>query len=109
MTQTEFKDRLWRAWLLLQNARGERVTQVDIAQRMTDLGYPQKQASVSMWFRGAAIPDRRETYVGLAKVLSWGERGEKGWVDPGWLMFGSETDAKGPEDGIASWTAEPHP
>jgi hypothetical protein len=97
MTQAGFSGRLWRAWLLLQNARNERVTQVQIAAELTEAGVPMKQAAISAWFR-----------VALAKVLSWGERGERGWVDPAWLMFGPETEAKGPED-ISNWTAEPHP
>jgi hypothetical protein len=109
MTQTEFKDRLWRAWLLLQNARGQRVSQSDIAREMTEVGEPIKQGAVSAWFRGDSEPDRRAVYVALAKVLSWGERGGQGWVDPAWLMFGDETDAHGPENGTAGWTAEPHP
>ena len=108
MTQTEFRDRLWRAWLLLQNARQQRVSQVRLAAMMTEVGVPLKQGAVSAWFRGDSEPDRREVYVALAKVLSWGERGERGWIDPAWLMFGDETEAKGPDD-MADWTPEPRP
>jgi hypothetical protein len=108
MTQAGFSGRLWRAWLLLQNARNERVTQVQIAAELTEAGVPMKQAAISAWFRGEAEPQSRKSWVALAKVLSWGERGQRGWVDPAWLMFGDDTEAKGPED-LSSWTAEPHP
>jgi hypothetical protein len=108
MTQTGFRERLWRAWLLMQAARGQRVTQTQVAEMLTEAGYPMKQPAVSAWFRGDSEPDRREAYVTLAKVLSWGERGERGWIDPAWLMFGDETEAKGPDD-MADWTPEPRP
>jgi hypothetical protein len=109
MAQTGFSGRLWRAWLLLQNARNERVTQVQLAAEMTEVGVPMKQAAISAWFRGEAEPRDRESFIALAKVLSWGERGQRGWVDPAWLMFGDETEARGPEDGTAGWTTEPRP
>ena len=109
MTQAGFSGRLWRAWLLLQNARGERVTQVMLASEVTAQGVEVKQAAISAWFRGDTEPRDRETYIALAKVLSWGERGQRGWVDPAWLMFGDDTEAHGPEDGTNGWTAEPRP
>lgn len=105
VSQTEFRDRLVRAWLELQVAKNDRVTQSEIAAWMTELGVPMTQGSVSAWFRGDAGPRDLKTYICLAQVLSWGPRGEKGWIDPGWLAFGDASDAPDPGTNGGAWRA----
>lgn len=112
MTGTEFQHRLWDAWLTLQREyvrRGrERPTQKWLAQAMTEAGSPIGQGGVSEWMRGKAAPATCRVYVTLAKVLSWGERGSSGWIDPGWLAFGEDSDAPPPDfHGGAQWTTIP--
>ena len=112
MASTDFRERLWDAWLTLQREcvrRGlDRPTQQWLSQRMKELGEPRGQGGISDWFRGNTTPSDVRTYVILAQALSWGERGEQGWVDPGWLCFGEETNALPPEfHGGARWEAMP--
>jgi hypothetical protein len=109
MAVTDFKDRLLHVWLDLQRARNDRITQVWIAQEMTRRGVSMTQGSVSSWFRGESLPRDLQTYVVLAQVLSFGPRGKRGWVDPGWLAFGEGTDAPAPEGSIGLWTAMQQP
>ena len=96
-----FRDRLLDAWLGLQRARRDRVTQGWIAREMAKRDVSMTQSGISGWFRGEATPSDTRTYVVLAEVLSWGERGKPGWVDPGWLAFGDDSLAPPPE--IGAW------
>jgi hypothetical protein len=100
-----FSARLWRAWMLLQASRGLRMSQVQLGQELVRNGIPVSQATISGWLNDRAFPGTPELMVRLARTLSWGKRGERGWVDPGWLMFGAETEATGPDE--ESWAPEP--
>jgi hypothetical protein len=109
MTGTEFRDRLWDVQLKLQRLRrdGQRPTQAWIAREMTARGVSISQTAISSWFSGGTTPGDLRTYIVLAQVLSWGERGTDGWVDPGWLAFGEDTDARPPALDAGGWTPIP--
>ena len=97
-----FRDRLFRAWALLQAKLGRSVSQSWLAQRMADeLGQASvSQSTISGYFTGKFQPDTIDRWVALAKVLE---------VDPGWLAFGDDSQAPPPPNPFPSPKPVPRP
>lgn len=99
VTGEGFRTRLFLASLAKARELKRNVTHPEIAQGVAEvLGEPAKQPStVGRWFKGT-LPDLRTT-AALASYLG---------CDPGWLAFGEESSALGPDDHVAA-AAEPVP
>jgi transcriptional regulator with XRE-family HTH domain len=83
-----FRDRLFLAWSLWQGRHKRTLTQAELGELVGRVGGEAvAQNTVSGWFR-SAIPDLHDLEH-LAKALE---------VDPGWLAFGSASDASRPDD-----------
>jgi transcriptional regulator with XRE-family HTH domain len=87
-----FRDRLFRAWQLLQVRQQGILSQAWLGAEVgRELGAaePVTQSTISKWMSGASAPQDTDTMVALAKVLE---------VDPGWLTFGAASKAPAPHD-----------
>lgn len=87
-----FRDRLLRAWALLQLREGGILSQTWLAGEVArELGMEETMSpsTVSYWFAGVRLPGDLDTMAALARVLR---------VDPGWLAFGDASQAPAPPD-----------
>ena len=90
MAADTFRDRIFRAWSYLQIAHGGSLSQLWLAKELGKaMGRPEAFSGGAISrYMGGQVPGDVETIVGLAKVLG---------VDPGWLLFGSDSSAPEPE------------
>ena len=98
-----FRDRLLRAWTLLQARRGRGLSQVWLAQEVgQELGQdgPVGQSTISGYFTGRFQPEDVDRWLALARVLE---------VDPGWLAFGDDSQAPPPPNPFPSPKPVPRP
>lgn len=102
VSDREFKDRLFRSWMMLQLREGGTLSQEWLGQEVSKklrLKEPLTQSAVSRWFNGV-VPKNLKTIVAIAELLN---------VDPGWLAFGSASRAPSPADPLSATEYLPQP
>ncbi len=85
-----FAKRLFEALILHSGRQGRMVRHTELGEAIAQAmqrEQPLTGAAVGRWFRGVAMPDI-PTVRAVAAVLG---------VDPGWLAFGDDSAAPGPQ------------
>lgn len=94
-----FRERLFKSWKCLEVRTGREIAKGELGKRVAEVrGHPGwkgggasitpvHQTTVGRWFKDS-MPDG-DTIAALAQVLE---------VDPGWLMFGDQSEAPEPSE-----------